>query len=69
VKNLREAQFSGPASDAPTFQKIPEQIARQEQQRELRKLVLALLSGFGTDRGRIVTRSMLCLELRNGLSV
>ena len=50
-----EAQFSGPASDAPMSQKIPEQIARQGQQRELRKLVLALLPAYGTDNGAILS--------------
>jgi hypothetical protein len=46
-----EARFSGPAYDAPATRKIPEQVAREEQQQELRRLVLASLPGYGTTDG------------------
>ena len=46
-----EAQFSDPPPDDPPFQKMPEQIVRQEQQQELRRLVLVSLPGYGTVDG------------------
>ena len=46
-----EAQFSGPAFHMPPSQPIPEQLARQEQQQELRRRVLAALPGYGTVDG------------------
>ncbi len=46
-----EARFSGPVYAAPAVRKIPEQVARQEQQQELRRLVLVSLPGYGTTDG------------------
>lgn len=46
-----EAQFSGPMYDTPPLQKIPEQVVREAQQQELRRLVLAALPGYGTTDG------------------
>jgi hypothetical protein len=46
-----EAQFSDPLDDASPLPHIPERVAREAQQLELRRLVLALLPGYGTTDG------------------
>ena len=59
-----EAQFSRSASEAPSLQRIPEQLAREAQQQELRRLVLASLPGYGTIDGATLSDLQELLQRR-----
>lgn len=64
-----EAQFSGPLVDEYPQQKTWEQRVREEEQRELRRLVLASLPGYGTVEGATIGDLQDLLQRRGGVDV